>query len=113
MTFLLSRRIVFYVAPRIEDKIMVKDWKELDKIELRKWLIGVLAERPVELKFEKKDGSIREMNATLKEDMVIAYEKKTEKDKVVNEEILPVFDIDKQEWRSFRLDSLKEIKFSL
>ena len=92
---------------------MVKDWKELDKIELRKWLIGVLAERPVELKFEKKDGSIREMNATLKEDMVIAYEKKTEKDKVVNEEILPVFDIDKQEWRSFRLDSLKEIKFSL
>ena len=53
------------------------------------------------------------MNATLKEDMVIAYEKKTEKEKVVNEEILPVFDIDKQEWRSFRLDSLKEIKFSL
>lgn len=92
---------------------MVKDWKELDKVELRKWLIGLLAERPVELKFEKKDGSIRDMTATLKEDMVIAYEKKTDKEKVVNEEVLPVFDVAKQEWRSFRLDSLKEIKFSL
>lgn len=92
---------------------MVKDWNELDKIELRKWLIGLLAERSVELKFEKKDGSIRDMTATLKEDMVIAYEKKTEKEKVVNEEVLPVFDVIKQEWRSFRLDSLKEVKFSL
>ena len=92
---------------------MVNDWSKLEKDELRKWLIGVLKEHPVELKFEKKDGSIREMNATLKEDMVIAYEKKTEKEKVVNEEVLPVFDIDKQEWRSFRLDSIKEIKFDL
>lgn len=92
---------------------MVKDWKELDKVELRKWLIGLLAERPVELKFEKKDGSIRDMTATLKEDMVIAYEKKTDKEKVVNEEVLPVFDVAKQEWRSFRLDSLREIRFSL
>lgn len=90
---------------------MVKDWTKLDKQELRKWLIGLLAERPVELKFEKKDGSIREMKATLKKDLVLEYEKKTDKEKVVNEEVLPVFDLDKQEWRSFRLDSLSEIKF--
>lgn len=92
---------------------MVNDWSKLEKDELRKWLIGVLKERPVELKFEKKDGSIREMTATLKEDMVIAYGKKTDKEKVVNEEVLPVFDVSKQEWRSFRLDSIKEIKFDL
>jgi len=92
---------------------MVKDWNELEKDELRKWLIGLLKEHTVELKFEKKDGSIRDMIATLKEDLVIAYEKKTDKEKVVNEDILPVFDIDKQEWRSFRLDSIKEIKFDL
>lgn len=92
---------------------MVKDWTKLEKRELRKWLIGLLKERPVELKFEKKDGSIREMNATLKDDLVIKYEKKTDKEKAINEEVLPVFDIDKQEWRSFKLDSLKEVKFSL
>jgi hypothetical protein len=92
---------------------MVKEWSKLDKQELRKWLIGLLKERPVDLKFEKKDGSIREMTATLKEDVVIPYEKKTDKEKVINENVLPVFDVAKQEWRSFRLDSLKEINFTL
>ena len=92
---------------------MVKDWSKLDKEELRKWLIGVLKEGEVNLKFEKKDGTVRDMKATLKSDMVIEYEKKTDKEKVINEEILPVFDIEKQEWRSFRLDSLKEIHFSI
>jgi len=90
---------------------MVKDWNELEKDELRKWLIGLLKERPIELKFEKKDGSIRDMTATLKEDLVIPYEKKTEKEKAINEDILPVFDVSKQEWRSFRLDFLKEINY--
>jgi hypothetical protein len=92
---------------------MVNDWSKLEKDELRKWLIGLLKERPIELKFEKKDGSIRDMTATLKEDLVIPYEKKTEKEKAINEDILPVFDVSKQEWRSFRLDSIKEIKFDL
>lgn len=92
---------------------MITDWSKLEKDELRKWLIGVLKERPVDIKFEKKDGSIREMKATLKSDMVISYEKKTDKEKVVNEEVLAVFDLDKDQWRSFRLDSLKEVYFTL
>lgn len=92
---------------------MIADWTKLEKDELRKWLIGVLKEQPVDLKFEKKDGSVREMKATLKSDMVVEYEKKTDKDKVVNEEVLAVFDLDKKEWRSFRLESLKEIHFTL
>lgn len=92
---------------------MVNDWSKLEKDELRKWLTGVLRSSEVHLKFEKKDGSIREMKATLKPDMVIEYEKKTDKEKVVNEEVLAVFDLDKQEWRSFRLESIKEINFTL
>lgn len=92
---------------------MITDWSKLEKDELRKWLAGVLKDGPVNLKFEKKDGSIREMNATLKSGMVVEYEKKTDKEKVINEEVMAVFDLDKQEWRSFRLDSLKEIQFTL
>ena len=92
---------------------MITDWTKLEKDELRKWLIGVLKEQPVDLKFEKKDGSVRKMKATLKSDMVVEYEKKTDKEKVVNEEVLSVFDLDKNEWRSFRLESLKEIHFTL
>lgn len=92
---------------------MITDWTKLEKDELRKWLIGVLKEQPVDLKFEKKDGSVRKMKATLKSDMVVEYEKKTDKEKVVNEEVLAVFDLDKNEWRSFRLELLKEIRFTL
>ena len=92
---------------------MITDWTKLEKDELRKWLIGVLKEQPVDLKFEKKDGSVRKMKATLKSDVVVKYEKKTDKEKVVNEEVLAVFDLDKNEWRSFRLESLKEIHFTL
>jgi len=92
---------------------MVKDWTKLEKDELRKWLIGALKDGEVTLKFEKKDGSIRDMKATLKPDMVKEYEKKSDKEKVINEEVLPVFDLEKQQWRSFRLDSLKEVKFTI
>lgn len=92
---------------------MVTDWSKLEKDELRKWLTGLLKERVVDLKFEKKDGSIRFMTATLKSDMVVEYEKKTDKEKAINEEVMAVFDLDKNEWRSFRLESLKEINFSL
>jgi hypothetical protein len=92
---------------------MIIDWTKLEKDQLRKWLVGVLKEQPVDLKFEKKDGSVRKMKATLKSDMVVEYEKKTDKEKVVNEEVLSVFDLDKNEWRSFRLESLKEIHFTL
>ena len=92
---------------------MVTDWSKLEKDELRKWLTGLLKERVVDLKFEKKDGSIREMKATLKSDMVISYEKKTDKEKLVNEEVLAVFDLDKDQWRSLRLDSLKEVYLTL
>ena len=92
---------------------MVKDWSKLEKEELRKWLISVLKDGEVTLKFEKKDGTVRDMKATLKSDMVVEYEKKTDREKVINEEILPVFDLEKQEWRSFRLDSLKEIHVTL
>ena len=92
---------------------MITDWTKLEKDALRKWLIGVLKEQPVDLKFEKKDGSVRKMKATLKSEMLVEYEKKTDKEKIVNEEVLAVFDLDKNEWRSFRLDSLKEIHFTL
>lgn len=57
--------------------------------------------------FLKKDGTEREMRCTLKTEDVKQYEKKTERTKTVNEDVCAVFDLDKQEWRSFRYDSVK------
>lgn len=78
------------------------------------WLVGVLqTEEKVEVKFTKTDGTERVMNCTLKEGFITPSEKKTEKPKKVNENVLPVFDIDKKEWRSFRLDSILSISFNI
>jgi len=92
---------------------LTEDWTTLSKVELRDWLVRILTERSVTLKFEKKDGSIREMAATLKSDVVVPYEKKTDREKSVNEDVLPVFDLDKKEWRSFRVGCLSEVNFTL
>lgn len=71
-----------------------------------------LTQGVVKIKFEKKDGSLREMNATLNPKLIIEYEKKTDKTRTVNPEIMSVFDVDLNEWRSFRKNSLKEININ-
>jgi len=91
----------------------VAEWETKDKNRLRKWLGEHLAYGPVTVVFEKKDGTLREMRCTLKD--VPQYERKTESEttRKKNDEIMSVYDMDKSEWRSFRIDSIKEIKFDL
>jgi hypothetical protein len=91
----------------------VADFAPKDKIKFRKWLHGHLVYGEVKVTFEKKDGTTREMRCTLKEGVVPVYEKTTESTRKKNDEVMAVFDLDKNEWRSFRIDSVKEIKFDL
>ena len=81
--------------------------------EFRSWLEGLLKTNEVDLTFTKKDGTIREMKCSLKEDLLPVYEKKTDKAKAKSEETLSVFDLKKKEWRSFRFDSITSLKFDL
>lgn len=91
----------------------VAEWETKDKKKLRKWLGEHLTYGPVTVVFEKKDGTLREMRCTLKD--VPQYERKTESEtpRKKNDEVMSVYDMDKSEWRSFRIDSIKEIKFDL
>ena len=66
-----------------------------------------LYDGPCRVIFEKRDGTIREMLCTTKRDMVVEYEKKTDRTKPENNEVCFVFDLEKKEWRSFRYDSVK------
>jgi hypothetical protein len=93
--------------------VSVAEWETKDKNKLRKWLGEHLAYGPVTVVFEKKDGTLREMRCTLKD--VPQYERKTESEtpRKKNNEVMSVYDMDKSEWRSFRIDSIKEIKFDL
>lgn len=95
------------------DMIMYKQWNEVDQKSFRDWIKSHLKMGPVTITFEKKDGTERKMVCTLKEEDVKYHEKKTDRVKEVSEDICPVFDIEKQEWRSFRYDSVKEVMFDL
>ena len=71
-------------------------------------MLNALREGVVNLSFEKvKDGAVRVMNATLRD---IPEEKMpkggTVDQSVGGESTLRVFDVDIQEWRSFRIDKL-------
>ncbi len=75
-------------------------------------LIKLLKERVVTIKFRKKDDSIRKMICTLSEEYLPESEplaegevKRTKKD---NLNTLPVWDLEKLAWRSFRVDSVVE-----
>lgn len=74
-------------------------------------MLKLLKSGVVVVTFKKKDGSERVMNASLRSDLIIPYEKKTERVLNRNDEVQSVFDVDLQEWRSFRWDSLVRFQF--
>lgn len=93
----------------------IVDFKNnIDDIPLfRNWLTGMLHVGPATITFLKKDGSERTMLCTLEESKVVYQEKKTDRTKAVNPDTLPVFDLNKNEWRSFRLDHVTKVEFDL
>jgi uncharacterized membrane protein YbaN (DUF454 family) len=80
----------------------------------RDWLVSHLKYGPVTVDFTKKDGTMRTMKCTLQESAIPTYEKKTERVRVTTpDESLSVVDLEKNEWRSFRYDSIKSVSFTL
>jgi len=63
----------------------------------------------ISVKFTKKDGSERVMKCTLMEGIIKPHEKTTEREKKVNEDLISVWDVEKDAWRSFRYDSILEV----
>jgi WYL_2, Sm-like SH3 beta-barrel fold len=61
--------------------------------------------------FRKADGTLRTMNCTLKDGSYPALKQKDLMEQIQprNSNVICVYDLDKQAWRSFRLDSVKEV----
>ena len=76
-------------------------------------LIEALKAHKCIVKFTKVDGTVREMPCTLREDIVPKYEHKTEKPKKPNDQVLSVWCTDVNAWRSFRVDSVQELRLDL
>ncbi len=90
-----------------EKNLVFKTQKEKD------WLLGLLREQNVTVTFVKKDGSERIMTCTLLENKIPSEKLPKSEKKVKNSDSVAVFDLEKQEWRSFRFDSIKKIEASL
>ena len=70
------------------------------------FLMDALNNNIVTVKFLKKDGSEREMKCTLQELYITPYEKKTDRERVISDTNISVWDVENQGWRSFRYDSV-------
>ena len=92
---------------------------DANKAIMRDWVRSLLQKGTITVTFVKADGAVRDMNCTLdweqipadKQPQDVPVEKllETKKRKEPDEHSLRVFDLEKQEWRSFRFDRLQKI----
>ena len=80
----------------------------VDKQKLKELLTqGIVA-----VEFEKSDGTLRKMKATLQESFLptpVASDDEINRNRAPNEAIQVVWDTESNGWRSFRFDRLKTI----
>lgn len=98
----------------VEQQKPTSEWTEKDWHKLRTWLIGMMKVGPVTVTFKKKDGSLRVMNCTLEAEKLPPVEiKEDSKPKKENLDVISVYDIDAQGWRSFILKNITNIKIDI
>jgi hypothetical protein len=73
---------------------------------LREKMKEVLKDNVCEVQFTKVDGTLRTMRCTLMQDSLPPL-KTDGKQHPENLDIIPVWDVEAEGWRSFRLDSVK------
>lgn len=97
---------------------------EKDLQLFKKWLKGCLAFGPVTVTFTKKDGTERIMECTTSTSLVPqeVHETNTDnpidfptpkREKKANEDVCPVYDLESKAWRSFRWDSIKQVRLEI
>lgn len=72
---------------------------------------NALREQNAEITFTKKDGTERIMKCTLRDGVAIPYEKKTDRTREGIDNILPVWDMEANAWRSVNIETIKEVKY--
>jgi hypothetical protein len=89
---------------------------EADLKLFKKWLKSHLKYGPVTVTFTKKDGTERVMKCTTNPTYILFKEPasvESKREKKINEDVMPVFDMEAGHWKSFRWDSIKSVSFTL
>ena len=85
--------------------------------KFKPWLRSMLAMGEVTVTFTKKDGTERVMLCTTSSDIVpqepIVEGAEPKREKKVNEDVMPVYDVESKHWKSFRWDSIKNVKITI
>lgn len=74
-------------------------------------LQALLRQGTATITFTKKDGTERVMKCTLQEGVVVPHEKTTDRVKEPKDDILPVWDIEANAWRSVTIPNIKTVEF--
>lgn len=87
-----------------------------DEPMLHEWLKEILTVTEATITFTKVDGTERVMKCTLEANKlppVVVKEDAKPRKQTDNTKALRVFDIEKQEWRSFNIKNIKKIEMSI
>lgn len=89
-------------------------WTDKDWDKFADWLKGMLHVGPATVTFTKKDGTERVMKCTLEESQLPKVELKEDtKPRKESTTSMRVFDLEKQEWRSFTIKSIKKVEMTI
>lgn len=76
---------------------------------LRDWVRDLASRQIIEVTFTKVDGSTRVLLGTLDPDEIPADKAPKGTGKAENPMVVALFDVEAQDWRSFRIDSIQRI----
>ena len=89
-------------------------WVDSDWEKFSEWLKGMLYIGPATVTFTKTDGTERVMECTLETDKLPKVEiKEGAKPRKESTTSMRVFDLEKNEWRSFTLKNVRRVEFSI
>jgi len=89
-------------------------WSDKDWDKFTDWLKAMLHAGPATVTFTKKDGTDRVMKCTLEEDKIPKVELKEDaKPRKESTTSMRVFDLEKNEWRSFTIKSVKNVNITI
>lgn len=88
-----------------------------DMAKFKPWLRDMLKMGPVVVTFTKKDGTERVLHCTTSAELVpqepIVEGAEPKREKKVNEDVMPVYDLEAKHWKSFRWDSIKTVSITI
>lgn len=97
------------------DPNMLKELDDATADKFYDWLKGMLPMGPMTVTFTKADGTERVMNCTLDPKLLPPPEplKEGRTPRTESKKAIRVFDLDKQEWRSFTIKKVRTIQLTI